>query len=408
MDITPLEELLEQRDTVASAELMQQLREGLSHAPAGSGEGRATHQLLLDFFKLDAHASKTSFASAFKRYPETAKALLTLCTRHQLTDLDTLLHSVMQGRAKPDGRFKKALHTQALANTDHPGLLAALQGFASAAFATPDHEAEIELSLAWSAMEDCLLDQVAEHATQLDFAWGPIQRKKREEAQAVRTALAAMPAAHWLQAFWTDISPYVMVQPSEWDLNHDNDHAAVIQIPVQHVALDNPLTDAQAMHLAACPSALQLLAVYREVPGAALFCTDPQDLWTAGFLLLPPTQWDEARSEMLGWLSNVDFQDDPEGPPTWVRSAIAFGKIPGDASYWMLPVEGPLAGHVLLSNEDASAETSRYPSFDSFIATLRLFPQQILGSGGYVSYTRADSPHQLYPIGYGHACVCQN
>ena len=406
--MTPLQELLAQRDTTDPSELMLQLREGLSHTPEASGPGSATHQLLLAYFKLDERASKASFASAFKRYPDTALALLALCAQHQLTALGTLMHSVMQGQAKPDGTFQRALKAQAAKWADQPGLVAALQGFASAAFSTPGDEAEIELSLAWGALEDCLLDQVALHASHIDFAWGPTERKKRQQAQAVQAALADRSAALMLRDFLTDVAPYVMAQPSEWDMAHDGAPADLIQVSVQHVALDDPLTQAQATHLAAHPAALQLLAVYRQTPGAALFCTDPGDHWTAGFLLLAPSEWDEASAEMVDWLTSVDFQDDPESLPAWVRSAIAFGKIPGDASYWILPVEGPLAGHVLLSNDDVSAQTSRYPSFDHFVATLRVAPQTILGSGGYVSYPTSDGRHQLYPVGYGHATAGQD
>ena len=300
-------------------------------------------------------------------------------------------------------RLVRALKAQAAKWADQPGLVAALQGFASAAFDTPGHEAEIELSLAWGALEDCLLDQVAMHACHIDFAWGPTEQKKRIEAQAVQAALALKSASQMLQDFLTDVAPCVMAQPSEWDMAHEGAPADIIQVAVQHVALIDPLTQAQATHLAACPAALQLLAVYHQTPGAALFCTDPDDLWTAGFLFLPPAQWDEASAEMVDWLTSVDFQDEPDSLPAWVRSAIAFGKIPGDASYWMLPLEGPLAGHVLLSNDDVSAQTSRYPNFDHFVATLRVAPQTILGSGGYVSYPSADGRHQLYPVGYGHA-----
>ncbi len=401
----PLQELLNQRDTTDASELLLQLREGLSNTPAASGSGGATHQLLLAYFKLDERASNASFASAFKRYPDTALALLALCAQHQLTALGTLMQSVMQGRAKPDGTFQRALKEQVAVKADQPGLVAALQGFASAAFATPGNEAEIELSLAWSALEDCLLDQVALHAAHIDFAWGPTERKKRQEAQTVQLALADRSATLMLREFFFDVAPYVMAQPIEWDMAHDGASAEVIQVPVQHVALNVPLTHAQATHLAAYPAAQQLLAVYRQTPGAALFCTDPDDHWTAGFLFLPPTQWDDASAEMVDWLTSVDFQDDPQSLPAWVRSAIAFGKIPGDASYWMLPLEGPLAGHVLLSNDDVSAQTSRYPSFDRFVATLRVAPQTILGSGGYVSYATANGRHQVYPVGYGYASV---
>ncbi len=401
--MTPLQELLAQRDTTDTSEILLQLREGLSQCPAASGPGSITHQLLLAYFKLDERASNASFASAFKRYPDTALALLELCAQYQLTALGTLMHSVMQGQAKPDGTFQRALKEQAAEKADQPGLVAALQGFASAAFATPGHEAEIELSLAWGALEDCLLDQVALHASHIDFAWGPTEQKKRRESQAVQAALAVKSAAQMLQDFLTDAAPYVMAQPSEWDMAHDRAPADVIQVPVQHVALGTPLSQLQATHLAAYPAAVQLLAIYHQTPGASLFCTDPNDHWTAGFLFLPPAQWDDACAEMVDWLTSVDFQDDPDSLPDWVRTAIAFGKIPGDASYWMLPLEGPLAGHVLLSNDDVSAQTSCYPSFDHFVATLRVAPQNVLGSGGYVSYPSADGGHQLYPVGYGHA-----
>jgi hypothetical protein len=55
---------------------------------------------------------------------------------------------------------------------------------------------------------------------------------------------------------------------------------------------------------------------------------------------------------------------------------------------------------VLLSNDDVSAETFRYPSFDVFVATLVRFPECILGNGGYVSYQPAQGGYALYPVGY--------
>ncbi len=406
--MTPLQELLAQRDTVSSAELMHQLREGLSKNAAASGLGSATHQLLLAYFKLDERASNASFASAFKKSPDTAQSLLALCNSQGLSALGALMQSVMQGQAEPDGAFKRGLEQQAQEKSDKPGLVAALRGFANAAFASPGSEADIELSLGWGALEDCLLDQVALHAADIDFAWGPTQRKKRQQAQAILAALADRSAAGMLQDFLTDVRPHVIAQPSEYDMAHAGAPTDTTQIEVQHVANTEPLSDAMTKHLARYPAAHQLLAVYQQTPGVALCCTDPHDIWSAGFLLLPPAQWDEARGEMLDWLSAVDFQDEPAGPPAWVRSAIAFGKIPGDASYWMLPIEGPMAGHVLLSNDDVSTETSHYPDFDSFVATLRLFAQDIVGSGGYISYAGTDGQSVLYPVGYGYQPRRQN
>ena len=401
--MTPLTELLQRRDSVSAGELLLQVKEGLAPGLAGSGAGAATHQLLLDYFKLDARASESSFAAAFKRYPATAEALRQLAQAQGLTQMCALMQSVLERQARPTGAFKAGLQTQANAlqgKPDKAGVLAALKGFASVAFASADSEADMELSLAWGALEECLLDQLALHADVINFQWGPTERKKRQQAQGVQTALASHSAVQLLQAFFADASPQVLAQPSEWDMAHEGAPTAVVPVTVQHLNLAEPLPAGWAAQLAQAPAAAQLLAVYQQVNGAALFCTDPTDAWSAGFFFLPASMWDEAQAEVLQWLSSVDYQDDPEALPAWVRSAIPFGKIPGDASYWILPVDGPHAGQVLLSNEDVTADTSRHVCFDDFVATLRLTPEQVLGSGGYVSYRGLGDAHLLYPVGY--------
>lgn len=398
--MTHLEELLCTRESVSSAEVMQQLRAGLARTAAASGTGAPIHQLLLDYFKLDERASNASFESAFKKYPETAQTLLALCSAHQLSTLHSLMQSLMEGQARPHGAFKRGLQAQADAHANKPGVVAALQGFASAAFSSPGAEVEMELSLGWNALEDCLLDRAAEHASVIDFAWGPAEQKKRAEALAIRLALARGAASDMLRAFLTDRSPQVVAQPSEWDREHAGASTDEVLVGVHHLATHDTLPAAWSDHLAKYPAAAQLLAVYQYTNGVALFCTDPSDTWSAGFLFLPAQQWQEANAEMVDWLTSVDFQDDPSSLPDWVRSAIAFGKIPGDASYWMLPIEGPFAGQVLLSNEDVSGESSRYADFDSMVADLRLHPHNVLGNGGYISYCATGHSFQLYPVGY--------
>lgn len=400
--MTPLAELLQQRDAVPASELLIQLKEGLAPAAAASGAGAATHQLLLDYFKLDAKASASSFGQAFKRYPQTAQALLGLCQAQGHTEVCALMQSVMAASPRPTGAFKQGLTAQAAqADPAHAkGIAAFIQGFASVAFANPDSEADIELALAWGAVEDCLLDEVAGHADAIAFDWGPTVRAQRQREQAVRQALAERPVLQMLQALLQDKAPQVLAQASEYDREHGGANARIVPIAVQHIGPHEALPAAQAAQLTAYPAAAQLLAVYQALNGAALFCTDPQDLWSAGFVFLPAQQWDEARAEMLDWLTSVDFQDDPEALPDWVRSAVPFGKIPGDASYWILPVEGPFAGTVMLSNDDVSAEEPRYTSFDAFVATLCLQPEQVLGCGGYVSYIVPGQAESLYPVGY--------
>jgi len=70
------------------------------------------------------------------------------------------------------------------------------------------------------------------------------------------------------------------------------------------------------------PAPTQLLVAYRQVNGAALFHTDLTDVWSAGFVFLPISMWDEAQVEMLQWLRRVNHQDDPDALPAWGRSAI--------------------------------------------------------------------------------------
>ena len=59
--MTPLNELLLQREPVASSQLILQHKERLASTPEQSGAGAAAHQLVLDYFKLDAKASASSF-----------------------------------------------------------------------------------------------------------------------------------------------------------------------------------------------------------------------------------------------------------------------------------------------------------------------------------------------------------
>ena len=396
----PLKELLAQRDTVSASELLLQVKEGLSKTPAQSGPGAQAHQLALDYFRLDERASSASFAAAFKKYPTTARTLLELCRAQGLDAWCTLMQSVLDASPQPSGAFKSGLQTQMEAPTTQKGLLAALNGFASVAFASDGSEADMELSLGWHAVEDCVLDQLEQHADVMDFDWGPTERAKRQQAREIEAALAATPAVVMLQALLQHTRPQVLAQASEWDREHEGVPTDIVPIAVQHVGPSRAMGATACARLEPYPAAAQLLAVYRAVNGAALFCTDATDTWSAGFVLLADDQWEAARGAVLDWLTSVDFQDDVAALPEWVRTAIPFGVIPGDASHWILPVEGPFAGMVLLSNNDVSAETFRYRSFDAFVATLVQFPECILGSGGYISYAGPQGEHTMYPVGY--------
>lgn len=111
--MTPLSELLLQHDARPASELLVLLQEGLGMNSALSGCGAAAHQCLLDYFRLDARASASSFAAAFKKYPATAQSLLALCEAQGLDTLAGLMQSLVQGKPRPTGAFKQGLDAQA-------------------------------------------------------------------------------------------------------------------------------------------------------------------------------------------------------------------------------------------------------------------------------------------------------
>ena len=67
--MTPLTELLQRRESVSVGELLLQVKEGLAHSSAGSAAGVATHQLLLDCFKLDARVRESEFCGSIQKIP---------------------------------------------------------------------------------------------------------------------------------------------------------------------------------------------------------------------------------------------------------------------------------------------------------------------------------------------------
>lgn len=135
-----------------------------------------------------------------------------------------------------------------------------------------------------------------------------------------------------------------------------------------------------------------LLEAHTLHDGAGLFAVAGEP----GFVLVPMAQWPELLAEALAWAEEVTWADEPEAIPNWLRSAIAFGAIPGDSERWLLVTEGPLAGCVLLSDTDVIEESPRFPSLAAFFASLIADPARVLGCGGYVSYEVEGE--QLYPI----------
>jgi hypothetical protein len=335
---------------------------------------------------------QSSNPQALQKYPTTAQTLIKLCRQAKEDKIAALMEAALTNKPQPTGLLKQGMREQIeklqqSANTPNSaGIAAALIGFAKSAFANPETENDLELSLVWDTVEEILLDHIAPFASSIPFDWGPKERKRRLRIAKTAKVMMRETAPQMLQDFFTDPQAHVLARFDEWDIKKEGAPKEVIAIPVSHKPGSKALAAKTIEHLSQYPAAAQLLAVYRAVNGADLFQVDVNDWESAGFILLPDTMWHQARDEAIEWLTSVDYQDEPQQMPKWVRSAIAFGKIPGDASVWLLPIEGSLAGKVLLSNEDVPTHEARYESFDAFIAALRHQSETVLGCGGYVRY----------------------
>ncbi len=366
------------------------------------------HQWLIDYLAFDQAASERSFKFAVRKYPAFTTALIARC---RVDDADSpvaaLLESLAEGKPKPIGVVREAFSAEHIAENLptyageklRTGVLAMAQGMRGALTASPRMEVESELMFAWAIVEEMVLDAVVPIADRIDCTLPVSLVKAQAQNQAVEDALRGQTAAEMFKAFFTDPAPCVLAHAS------DDDEAAVppeamTAIPVSHHHSTKQRAAPQQLFLQSHAVAKQLADVYAVVNGAALFCTQYKHWLSAGFLLLSDKDWYPAHCQILEWLEALHFKDDPTQIPTWVKTAIPFGKIPGDASFWIMPVEGPYAGAVMLSHDDISDEHVRYPSFDVFIATLRLYPEAILSCGGYVSYDDPSDGGSLYPQGY--------
>jgi hypothetical protein len=401
------EEILALRESENDAVVLSLIAKAFAATPTMRVSG-PEHQWLIDALAFDHAASNRSFKFAVRKYPAFTAALITRCRMDEdSTVVASLLESLVEGKPKAVGAVREAFSAERIAERvpthldpkARAGVMGAMQAMGGAMMASVGTEVEMELSFAWGIVEGMVLDGVAPVAHTIDCVLPASMVIKRTRVAAIAEAFRHQTAAEMCAAFFTDRSPHILAHPSD-----DEDAAvspeALTAVRVHHHRFSKPLAASQRGFLQSHAAAKQIAKVYAAVNGAALFCTQHKDWGSAGFMLLPDTDWYSAHCEVMNWLEAVDFQEDPSQIPGWVKTAIPFGKVPGDASYWILLVEGPYAGTVMLSHDDVSDEEIRYPSFDVFMATLRLFPEAILGCGGYVSYDDPISGDSLYPQGY--------
>lgn len=389
--------LLAERGTRSDAELLGALREGLAADPAQSGTATALHALLQSYFALDEDARTRSFASALRRHRDTAQQLMAMLTEDGDTNAVQLMASLLAGRPRPTGALAAALgaggEAASLAASAGAAVKAAFEAFTSTVRKTQGSEAEIELSLAWGAVEGSLLDRVEQHVDVLAFAHGPTHRAAAAHSKALDELVASSSIATMLRALAAARQPRILARATEWDIDHAGAPAAEVAIAVQHTLF--PPSPAAAARLGAAGPARQLAELIATANGAALFVPTRHEPGDAGLRLIPAHEWDEEREQVMTWLTLGG-----EAAPDWAASLVPIAALPGDASRWVLALEGPLAGAVLYSNEDVHQEQARYASVAHFIAALRRFPEQVLAVGGYVSYAALDHAFMLYPQGY--------
>lgn len=392
-----LQELLATRDTQGDTLVLRALRDGLAHESSGSGSAAGLHKLLLDYFALDKAATAHSFTSAFRRHRRTAQALLAMLEQDGEAQAAGLLRSLLEGRPKPTGALQAGLTSDAArqqAAGSGPAVQAAFEAFANTALATEHSSAEIEMSLAWAAVEGGLLDRVAQAVDVLAFAHGPEHRARRDRLAQLNALVARSSIGEMLGAIAAVPRPRVLAQPSEYAVAVEEAPGHSVEIPVRH---EWGPPRARSAAPAASPAARALDELYAFADGAALFIPLAHVPQEPGLFLIAEAACADEREHLMTWLT---MGIDPDELPDWAHSLVPVAALNGDAARWVVPLDGPHAGSVMLSPDDVHEGTPRYPSLAHFIAALQLCPEAVLGNGGYVSYVVPEHEHLLYPIGY--------
>lgn len=394
--MSDLQELLNTRESVGSGAILEALRDGLSSDPADSGSAEPLHRLVVGYFAIEDVAVNSSHRKAFRKQPEAARGLLAILEEDGEDSLATLMRSLIDGKPRPLGALAEGLKAGAAEASKHgAGIRGALEAFASVALRSPATAADLEMSLGWVAVEEGLVDRVCLHHEELAFQHGPGHRKALGREAALDALVEKTGIGGLLRAVAEANGPRILARETEWDEEQDGP-AEYIEVPVQHKLHAGRL--GPALRLGDSKPARDIKALYAVANGAELFVPTKHKPREPGLFLIPDSAWDAEREHVMRWLEiGVDDADDI---PTWAQSVIPFAVLPGDASRWVVALEGPFAGAVMLGHDDIHEGHVRYPSLAHFLAALRLFPHEIVGNGGYVSYTVTKSRHVVYPMGY--------
>jgi hypothetical protein len=164
-------------------------------------------------------------------------------------------------------------------------------------------------------------------------------------------------------------------------------------VPVRHAL--RPADSAGAARLPDGGPSRELRNVYFLANGGKLFIPARHKPERPGLVLIPHSKWDAEREHLQEWLEDGGASD----LPSWARTAVPFAAFAADADRWVMIIDGPFAGAVMLAEADVPDAFVRYESLAHFFAALNLMPEEILRAGD-VSYSPPGSTQAFHPVGY--------
>jgi hypothetical protein len=145
-------------------------------------------------------------------------------------------------------------------------------------------------------------------------------------------------------------------------------------------------------------NAEKLVLFYQQHDGFVLYMDTLSK--TAGILLLPVENWQEATQDMRSWFKHLAV--DPANDPDCIFTGIAIASVPFSGNCFVMPVEGPSAGKVFYADHDGWYETAFADDFDSFLLHVTEDPVRLLNeeTGCFARYSDGKTNLQGIPAQY--------
>jgi hypothetical protein len=256
---------------------------------------------------------------------------------------------------------------------------------------------DLALSIGEEDFAACVMDFVSEHREEIAIPpHGSLPQRSPIDAAAAAQMAGRRPA-ELLAELLAHRAPRIVARLSEYHRRSSLKDVRVM--PVVHSAR----APADAGRLAQLRSvygavAEPLLEIYQRHDGLELFRSKAGP----AFVFAPLGEWHALLQDAITWAETVIWRDRPNAVPGCLRSAIAFGYIPGDAERWLLITQGQHAGTIMLSETDLVDDEPRMQSLAELLWVMIHDAPRVIGSGGYVSYTDPASGLSYYPERYEH------